>query len=325
MADLLPLLEKMHLIGPGESPGIVALTGGVSSEIYRVDAARGTFCVKRALAKLRVSADWTVPVERNQYEVGWLELAAGIVPGAVPRVLAQSAADGMFAMEYLPPDDYPVWKSLLRDGVVDASIAASVGKLIARVHSGTAGDAAVAARFASNGLFHALRLEPYLLATAVVHPDCAAALRALAAATASTRLALVHGDVSPKNILVGGKGPVLLDAECAWYGDPAFDLAFCLTHLLLKPLWRPQWRAAYLACFDALAQSYLREVTWEAPQEAEQRAAQLLPGLLLSRIDGKSPVEYIDKDTDRDYVRSRATRFLQHPPTELAALRTAWL
>jgi aminoglycoside phosphotransferase (APT) family kinase protein len=228
-------------------------------------------------------------------------------------------------MSYLAPDDYPVWKAQLRDGVIDPATAAAVGRLVGRVHAATAADADVASQFRTDNIFHSLRLEPYLLATARAHPECAAQLEMLTERTASTRLALVHGDVSPKNILVGGTGPVLLDAECAWYGDPAFDLAFCLTHLLLKPLWRPQWRAAYLACFDALAQSYLREVTWEAPQEAEQRAAQLLPGLLLARIDGKSPVEYIDKDTDRDYVRNRATRFLQHPPTELAALRTAWL
>ena len=93
-------------------------------------------------------------------------------------------------------------------------------------------------------IFHDIRLEPYLVATAGGHPD-----RADGAAAAGARsrprpgAALVHGDVSPKNILVGPAGPVFLDAECAWYGDPAFDLAFCLNHLLLKCLWTPR-RAA---------------------------------------------------------------------------------
>ena len=43
----------------------------------------------------------------------------------------------------------------------------------------------------------------------------------LAATTAATKRVLVHGDFSPKNLLAGAGGPVILDAECAWYGDPA--------------------------------------------------------------------------------------------------------
>jgi Ser/Thr protein kinase RdoA (MazF antagonist) len=93
--------------------------------------------------------------------------------------------------------------------------------------------------FATDAIFHAIRLEPYLLATARAHPDRAAALEKLAKTTARTKLTLVHGDVSPKNILIGPQGPVFIDAECAWFGDPAFDLAFCLNHLLLKCLWVP--------------------------------------------------------------------------------------
>ena len=324
MDDLLHTLRKMALIGPGESPAVKALTGGVSSEIFRVDALRGSFCVKRALAKLRVSADWSAPVERNQYEVAWLTVAGGIAPASVPRVLAENAEDGAFAMDYLPPENYPVWKALLRDGRIQPATAGELGRLIARIHAATAGDANIAARFATDAIFHSLRLEPYLLATAAAHPDCATALRALSDRTAQTRLALVHGDVSPKNILVGRDGPVLLDAECAWYGDPAFDLAFCLTHLLLKPLWQPQWRDAYLQCFDALASSYLGEVSWEGAQSLEQRAAQLLPGILLARIDGKSPVEYLHAQADKAFVRERAKPLLLRPPARLAEVLAAW-
>ena len=105
-------------------------------------------------------------------------------------------------------------------------------------------------------------------------------LEELVRVTGATKQALVHGDVSPKNILCGPHGPVFLDAECAWYGDPVFDLAFCLNHMLLKCLWRPQWSARYLACFDALAAAYLAGVTWEPREQTEARAAALLPGLV---------------------------------------------
>ena len=122
----------------------------------------------------------------------------------------------------------------------------------------------------------------------------------------------------------GAGGPILLDAECAWYGDPAFDLAFCLNHMLLKCLWRPQWRDRYLACFDALAHAYLAGVCWEPAARIEARTARLLPGLLLGRVDGKSPAEYLTDERDRERVRRVARAHLLQPVERLAAIRDAW-
>jgi aminoglycoside phosphotransferase (APT) family kinase protein len=130
--------------------------------------------------------------------------------------------------------------------------------------------------------------------------------------------------VSPKNILCGPHGPVFLDAECAWYGDPAFDLAFCLNHTLLKCAWRPQWADAYLACFDALTQAYLQAVEWEPVASLEGRAARLLPGLLLARVDGKSPVEYVTDDWQRASVRTAARSLLRKPVATLSEVRDRW-
>jgi hypothetical protein len=135
---------------------------------------------------------------------------------------------------------------------------------------------------------------------------------------------VVHGDVSPKHLLIGPAGPEFLDAECAWFGDPAFDLAFCLNHLLLKCLASPQATHALLASFDALRDAYLPLVDWETPTDLEARAASLLPGLFLARIDGKSPVEYITEDADRDAVRRTAIPLIATPPTRRAATREAW-
>jgi hypothetical protein len=117
---------------------------------------------------------------------------------------------------------------------------------------------------------------------------------------------------------------VFLDAECAWYGDPAFDLAFCLNHLLLKCLWTPPAAGRFLACFDALAGGYLAGVAWEPSADLEARAARLLPGLFLARVDGKSPVEYLTDETDRERVRRVARALLAHPVDQLAAVRGAW-
>ena len=134
----------------------------------------------------------------------------------------------------------------------------------------------------------------------------------------------MHGDVSPKNLLIGPGGPVFLDAECAWYGDPAFDLAFCLNHLLLKCLWVPAASDAFLACFQALADAHLAGVDWEDPQAFEARAARLLPGLFLARVDGKSPVEYLTDEGDMEKVRRVAARLLNRPTARLAEVASAW-
>jgi aminoglycoside phosphotransferase (APT) family kinase protein len=320
----LDALARMGLLQPGERPAITPLTGGVSSDIVRADLRAGPICIKRALPKLKVAADWQAPVERNRYEIEWMRVAASVVPDAVPRILGEDRDTGMFAMQFLDPQAYPVWKAQLRDGEISTATARAVGAVVAAIHSRTAGNLEIAKRFATDHIFFPIRLEPYLSATALRHPDCAARLQSLVRVTGATKRALVHGDVSPKNILVGARGPVFLDAECAWYGDPAFDLSFCLNHLLLKCLWRPQWQASYLACYDALGESYLYRVSWEARADIEARSAHLLPGLFLGRVDGKSPVEYLTAEADRERVRRVARALLLEPVDTLADVRAAW-
>jgi len=323
-ADLAAALDRLGLVAPGQQPRFTSLPGGVSSDIWRVDLVTGPICIKRALPKLKVAADWRAPVERNAYEVAWMETAGRLVPGSAPRILGHDAGAGLFAMEFLDPQKHRLWKAELKEGRADPSFAAAVGRSLAAIHAGTAGRTEVAARFATDVIFHAIRLEPYLEATARAHPDLAPALLQLVATTAKTKRALVHGDVSPKNILVGPAGPVFLDAECAWYGDPAFDLAFCLNHLLLKCLWNRPAAARFLRCFAALAESYRAGIAWEAPAAVEGRTARLLPGLMLARIDGKSPVEYITEVGDKNMVRRVARQLLQAPQDGLDTILQVW-
>jgi aminoglycoside phosphotransferase (APT) family kinase protein len=316
-------LRRAGLVSSQETPETTPLSGGVSSEIWRVDLAGGPVCVKRALPRLRVAQNWEAPVERNRYEHRWMEHAARAVPGAAPAILAADDDAGLFAMQYLDPGGHPLWKEQLRRGHADAAFAARVGAALAAIHASTTG-AEVAALFPTDEIFYAIRLEPYLVATAAKHPDLAAPLKELVKRTATTKRALVHGDVSPKNILAGEAGPVFLDAECAWFGDPAFDLAFCLNHLLLKCLWVPQATARFLGCFDALAGAYLAGVAREDAAALEARAASLLPALLLARVDGKSPVEYLTQDAEKQQVRRFARPLVAHPPSQLFPIRHAW-
>jgi aminoglycoside phosphotransferase (APT) family kinase protein len=318
---VLRFLRATGLAAGDEVPRAEALAGGVSSDIWRVHLRSGPVCVKRALARLRVAQRWEAPVERNRYERLWLKAANAILPGVAPRVLAGDDG-GCFAMEDLGA--LPLWKAELRAGRADAAFAADVGRKLCAIHNATARRADIAAAFATDASFHALRLEPYLLAAARANAGLAPQLEKLSNTTAKNKLALVHGDVSPKNILVGPQGPVFLDAECAWYGDPAFDLAFCLNHLLLKGIWVPELKSRFLECFDALSAAYLSGTDWEPASVLEQRAARLLPGLLLARVDGKSPVEYLQAEAQKRLVREFASRHLQSPPRSLVEIGRAW-
>jgi aminoglycoside phosphotransferase (APT) family kinase protein len=322
--DIVPVLQRLGFAAADEVPICEPLSGGVSSEIWRVETRQGPICVKRALAKLRVAAVWEAPVERSHAEAEWIRVAGEVCPGATPTLLGEDRAAHLIVMTYLDPARHLNWKEELRRGVVSIDLAGAVGRRLGRIHAATADRTDIAHRFRTDANFYALRLEPYLEATGRAHPDLAPRLADVARTTATTKRALVHGDVSPKNILVGPSGPIFLDAECAWFGDPAFDLAFVLNHLLLKCLLAPAATSALLDAFSALTAAYLAEVAWESAAAAEMRTAALLPGLFLARIDGKSPVEYIERPADKDRVRRVARELLREPVGDLGRIRDRW-
>lgn len=318
--DLVEFVQDYGLAGPDETGDWTPLAGGVSSDIWRVKTQASTFCVKRALARLKVPTDWTAPVERNAMEWGYMEVVSAIAPGAVPQPIAHDRAHSLFAMAWLAPEHYPLWKTELMASRVDPGFARDVGALVGRIHSATARDRTLPSDFAADDSFEALRIEPYLRTTARAHPDLASTIEGIAATTAATHKVLVHGDVSPKNILCGPEGPVLLDAECAWFGDPAFDLAFCLNHLVIKARVVQGAAGLLTAAFDMLASAYFARIDWEPAGNLELRAAKLLPVLALARVDGKSPVEYLNEE-QRDALRAAAHAAVVAQPTTLERAR----
>lgn len=303
-------LFRTNLLRVGEKAVWTPLAGGVSSDIWRVDLPARTICVKRALATLKVKADWRAPVERNNYEWEWFQFVYKIFPKIVPQPVAHDAEMQMLAMEFLAPEDFKVWKDQLMKGETNADFAAKVGSFLGEIHAKSAFDQDVAKRFSTDRLFFALRIEPYLLATAEKHPELGQKIKKIAEKTLAAKIALVHGDVSPKNILVGRENPIFLDAETAWFGDPAFDAAFCLNHFLLKSLFRPVSKAGFFDCFKSFRENYLKQVSWETSEEIELRIDQLLPILLLARVDGKSPVEYITDEKIKNRIRLIARKFI---------------
>ncbi|AFA73536.1 putative aminoglycoside phosphotransferase [Gordonia polyisoprenivorans VH2] len=215
-------------------------------------------------------------------------------PDHVPEPLAHDPVRGLFTMSYLDPDDHSVWKDQLLTGRVRPDDARAVGALLVELHSRSNAQPALVQRFATDENFETLRITSYLRSLPKAHPDLADIITAIITTTRTTKKALVHGDVSPKNILIGPHGPVLLDAECAWFGDPAFAVAFVLNHLLLKMLVVTDPQAALADSADALLASYTGYVSWEPTSDLCGRIARLLPALLLARVAGLSPVEYPD-------------------------------
>ncbi len=282
---------------------LTPLTDGVSSEIYRVDDGEHSFVVKRALPQLKVWDEWLADVSRNRYEQMYIEYVGGFLPQGVPRLLAQAKDRGYFAMELLGPE-FTSWKRLLLRGEIGIDHARQAGALLGCIHAHSAGDGEAARVFDTTPNFMQLRIDPYLLTTGGRHPDLQPFFEAEARRLASARVCLVHGDFSPKNILVSRDRMVLLDCEAAWYGDPAFDAAFLLTHLLLKALYHAPRQMGLDAMARQFWQSYVEEIRGALdPHLLSPRVARLLLMLLLARVDGKSPVEYLAKAQQAEWVR----------------------
>lgn len=292
------------------------LTGGVASDIARVDLPQGPVCVKFALPKLKVAADWFAPVHRNRAEYEWLATAGAVAPNAVPRLLGRSAPLNGFAMEFLQGEKVYLWNAALLASAPPRGEAALVADVLGRIHAASSAPGFDTAPFQNHDDFNAIRLEPYLRHTASRHLDLAPRLEALADQLYQSSIALVHGDISPKNILIRDGVPVILDAECATMGDPVFDVAFCLNHLVLKSVHLPAMAGAYLSEVQAFWRHYLPHVTWEEPAALEARLLGLLPALMLARIDGKSPVEYLDA-TAQVCVRCQARNLIAGPAASL--------
>ena len=303
----------------GADARLAPLSGGVSCEIYLVEDGAERFVVKRALAKLKVEADWRADVRRNRHEWEYIRYVARFLPEAVPVLRDCSATDNYFTMEYLN-GRFLNWKQLLLAGTTDVAHARHAGKVLAQIHRQSAGDAEAMRSFDTTPVFFQLRIEPFLLTAGAKHPALRPLFETEAARLGATRECLVHGDFSPKNILISGDRLVVLDCEVAWYGDPAFDLAFLLTHLALKAIRHAPREAGVRPMLDEFWSAY--QAAWPCP-EIELRVGRLLLMLMLARVDGKSPVEYLDA-ARQQFVRDFVGEQLPRGNFSLCAMTDLW-
>jgi len=302
--ELPQLLERMGLLAPGEAFESEELHGGISSDIWLVHRGESSFVVKRARGRLRVKSDWRAPIDRGASEAAWLRFVAEVAPGHSPRVLAVDEDSFAIALEYFDTLKFRNWKEDLLAGRVDEVFASQLGDVLGRIHAASSRVPGLAERFANQELFESLRIEPYLLRVAAEVPEASMALEVVIAGLRGPGRALVHGDFSPKNILIGER-PVILDAECATWGDPAFDAAFLLSHLAIKEIHLPNSAGALRQAAVAFEGGYLAAVTWEEPGEIGSRISRILPALVLARVAGASQVEYLSEE-QRESLRRGA-------------------
>jgi 5-methylthioribose kinase len=323
MDESAQFLETLRRDGHVRDPQakLSPLSGGVSSEIYLVEDGAEKFVVKRALAKLKVKDDWFADVSRNASERNYLECVGQLLPDNVPRIIFSNPGAGYFGMEFLG-DEFANWKQVLLAGDCRPEHAEMAGKILGEIHKRTRNDDSLRQKFDTTENFRQLRLEPYLLTTGLRHPELREYFTSEAARIEATRKCLVHGDFSPKNILIHGERMVLLDCEVAWYGDPAFDVAFLLNHFFIKWLRHAPGDVGMEKMIAGFWRQYLATVQPVAPGFVP-RVLRLLPLLLLARVDGKSPVEYLDPSR-QDFIRRFVTAEVRLVRLELEPFMQGW-
>jgi aminoglycoside phosphotransferase (APT) family kinase protein len=315
------LREAGH-IRASETPAITVLGGGVSNRTVLVERENGeAWVLKQALAKLRVKVDWFSPPERVHREaegLRWLDVLAP--SGTITPLVFEDFDHHLIAMQAVPPP-HQNWKQILLAGHVEQDHVVQFATLLGTIHATSAtrmGE--LRPVFSDRGYFESLRLEPYYGYTATQVPAATRFLTTLIEETRSHADTIVHGDYSPKNILVHDDRLILLDHEVIHIGDPGFDLGFSMTHLLSKAHHLPEARRAFRDATSHYWQSYWNIVnTSEWAVNLEERAVRHTLACLLARVRGRSPLEYLGEE-ERTRQAGVVVELMQSPPATIDRL-----
>jgi 5-methylthioribose kinase len=292
---------------------VTPLGGGVSNTVVLAEAPGVRAVVKQALERLRVEQEWFCTRERIFNEVEGLRALGRVLPaGAVPEVLFEDREEWLFGMEAAPAGTVTLKDELL-SGRSNFEAAAVLGAYLGSWVSATQGDEECKRKFGGLEIFDNLRLDPYYRATAQRHPELAPGFTALIEECKARRVALVHGDYSPKNVLLWGPRVTVIDFEVVHYGDPSFDAAFFTNHLVLKAFHQPEWTGI----FEEMAERFWKALRSSLPPEfgwLEGAAMRHVGCLLLARVDGKSPAEYLRDAAVKQRVREGARALILDPP-----------
>lgn len=324
--DLVGYLWDTGRIGAGEAPRVSVLAGGVSNRTVLVERESGeAWVLKQALAKLRVAVDWFSDPRRVEREALGIRYLSEIVPGSVPPLVFEDPAENLLAMQAVP-SPHRNWKTMLLAGEVEQGHVEQFGRMLGAIHrEGSRRRVELGQVFGDRSFFESLRVEPYYLYTRMQVAEASGFIKELVTDTRLRQLSLVHGDYSPKNILVHEGRLILLDHEVIHFGDPAFDLGFSMAHLLSKGHHLPEHRGVFLKAVKDYWRAYraaLGEVRWGG--DLEELAVRHTLGCMLARVAGRSPLEYLTAG-QRDWQKSAVLAMMADLPGSIDELAETFL
>lgn len=314
-------LHRRGILPSGSRGGAIALGGGVSNIVLALQGPDGGLVCKQSLPQLRVADEWLASQDRILAEAAALQLAGYLTPSAVPRVIDIDPQAHALVLERAP-DACQDWKTQLLNAQnpdeVDHEVPAALGQLLATWHSRTAGGVGLDEKLLELDSFNQLRVDPFYRTAAERCPPAKKHLHSFAEAMNERRDCLVHGDFSPKNVLVGPTGHLwVIDFEVAHLGDPAFDLAFLLSHLLIKTVHCPLIADALRTAGKYFIESYIATLTLQAP--SWDYVAGHVGCLIIARVHGKSPAPYLSP-SEADTVRNLGLKLLADAPDDIDGL-----
>lgn len=310
-------LRDRNIFGDMHRVSIVYYPGGVSGVVALASDGDKDVIVKQALSKLKVKDDWQCDPGRIITEHRAHEIYARLVPESVPATLFADEENKVIG-RVGAPDGTPMWKTQLLAGLLDFRVAAKAIDAMVKIHNASSRDEAVRRDFSDNAIFYDLRISPYIERVTEVHPELHECSLPIVKRLMEDKLVLVHGDFSPKNILVQDDTVYILDYEVAHYGHPSFDLAFFFNHFLLKAVKNKQWADSYINMLSYMAERYFDAQEVMDSSALQRDTAELLAFMLLARVDGKSPAEYIVDEVDKDCIRRAAFAVLRKRAERIA-------
>ena len=298
------LLNK-NVISKEEGYTIKYCSGGVSGSVAFVYAGKKPMIVKQALAQLKVKETWLCDPNRMNIEQESNRIYHDIMPTCTPEVYFYDSDNYIYCREAVP-ENCTMWKEDLMSGLLDYECARKVIEALLLVHEKCSINEKIKETFASKDIFYNLRISPYIEFVLKKYPELTDHAKPLVSALMDSEITLIHGDFSPKNIMINGREISILDFEVAHFGHPMFDLAFFCNHFILKAIKHKQWSDSFLNMLTYMMDIYFNGISYMDKVELETQFVKLLSLMMLARVDGKSPVEYLTEDSDKEFVRKCA-------------------
>ena len=291
------LIDK-NVIAPDEPAEVEVLTGGVSNIVLAITTINKKMVLKQALAELMVAQKWEADQRRAIVEAHAIELFHKLSPQQVPDLLFLDPERFVLILERVPVGS-SVWKTDLLNGDIDPNVGSVLGTTLANWHNFGEENEKARVQFMEDSLFEQLRIDPFYRFVAGKNELLNPVIGRLIDELENHKTTIVHGDFSPKNIMVGLDNQVyILDFEVTHVGNPIFDPAFLLAHLLCKAFRTDDMNEKEMLseCANQFISSY--ELSRPIAPSLSLHTALIA----LARVEGKSPVGYLDSSKQNALV-----------------------